>query len=254
MTEDDGWYWNSDFEWGWAPFHYGRWVFDDLEGWHWSPDDIWAPAWVEWRYGDEFIGWAPLGPEMAFDAEVALAPPSWVFVPQRQFLAPRLSDVVVISARNESLLRETPRVVTLSWDKGRMINRGVAAERIEKATGRKLECTRIRAVESPAAMQIGVQPKEVQVSRPRTGEETAKTVSQGPRDRLDEQQAAERKALQSIRATQQTKAQDNDRLSNQQAAEQRAQAQAHAAEQQRLERMMQRNSGGEVKKRNRDHE
>jgi len=26
------------------------------------PDDVWGPAWVEWRYDDEYIGWAPLRP------------------------------------------------------------------------------------------------------------------------------------------------------------------------------------------------
>src|SRR5436305_1845112 len=23
---DAGWYWNSDWSWGWLPFHYGRWL------------------------------------------------------------------------------------------------------------------------------------------------------------------------------------------------------------------------------------
>src|SRR5579862_5507768 len=26
---DDGWFWVSDYDWGWAPFHYGRWSYDD---------------------------------------------------------------------------------------------------------------------------------------------------------------------------------------------------------------------------------
>ena len=24
---DSGWYWNSSYSWGWAPFHYGRWCY-----------------------------------------------------------------------------------------------------------------------------------------------------------------------------------------------------------------------------------
>src|ERR1041384_7135238 len=27
--------WVSSYEWGWAPFHYGRWVYDSLYGWVW---------------------------------------------------------------------------------------------------------------------------------------------------------------------------------------------------------------------------
>jgi hypothetical protein len=59
---DDGWYWASDEPWGWAAYHYGRWHYDDYYGWIWIPGYDWAPAWVEWRYGGDYVGWAPLGP------------------------------------------------------------------------------------------------------------------------------------------------------------------------------------------------
>src|SRR5580700_10197841 len=26
---DAGWFWQSDYPWGWAPFHYGRWLHHD---------------------------------------------------------------------------------------------------------------------------------------------------------------------------------------------------------------------------------
>lgn len=58
----DGWYWDSDEPFGYITYHYGRWYNDDYYGWIWVPDDQWAPAWVEWRYDDEYIGWAPLSP------------------------------------------------------------------------------------------------------------------------------------------------------------------------------------------------
>ena len=58
----DGWYWESDEPWGWATYHYGRWVNDDYYGWVWIPDLEWAPAWVEWRTGPACLGWTPLGP------------------------------------------------------------------------------------------------------------------------------------------------------------------------------------------------
>lgn len=60
---DAGWTWVSDEPWGWATYHYGRWVNLDDEGWCWVPGYTWAPAWVSWRYGGGYAGWAPLPPE-----------------------------------------------------------------------------------------------------------------------------------------------------------------------------------------------
>ncbi len=60
---EDGWTWVSDEPWGWATYHYGRWVNLDGTGWCWVPGYTWAPAWVSWRYGDGYAGWAPLPPD-----------------------------------------------------------------------------------------------------------------------------------------------------------------------------------------------
>jgi len=59
---DYGWTWVSDEPWGWATYHYGRWVNIVGEGWVWVPGYQWAPAWVSWRYGGGYAGWAPLPP------------------------------------------------------------------------------------------------------------------------------------------------------------------------------------------------
>jgi hypothetical protein len=68
-----GWTWVDDAPWGYAPFHYGRWVLS-RGGWGWIPGPlggpaIFAPAMVGWMGGDGFfiggelgIGWFPLGP------------------------------------------------------------------------------------------------------------------------------------------------------------------------------------------------
>jgi hypothetical protein len=64
---DDGWTWVADDSepWGWAVYHYGRWVCLDDAGWCWVPGYTWAPAWVSWRYGGGYCGWAPLPPATA---------------------------------------------------------------------------------------------------------------------------------------------------------------------------------------------
>jgi hypothetical protein len=57
-----GWMFASDWSWGWAAFHYGRWYRDTSLGWCWVPGSVWAPAWVDWRFGGGVVGWAPLPP------------------------------------------------------------------------------------------------------------------------------------------------------------------------------------------------
>ena len=61
-TDNYEWMWVSDYDWGWAPFHYGRWEQDDYYGWFWVPGYEWSPAWVAWRDGGDYYGWAPLRP------------------------------------------------------------------------------------------------------------------------------------------------------------------------------------------------
>ena len=81
------WLWVSDYEWGWAPFHYGRWYYDDFYGWLWVPANEWSPAWVVWRNGIDFYGWAPLGPGMQISllfniGQIDFPEYYWSFVPQ----------------------------------------------------------------------------------------------------------------------------------------------------------------------------
>src|SRR5499427_864354 len=51
--------WVSADPFGWATDHYGRWVWANR--WVWRPDTTWGPAWVQWRQGDGYVGWAPAG-------------------------------------------------------------------------------------------------------------------------------------------------------------------------------------------------
>src|SRR5688572_32433779 len=40
---DDGWFWDSDERFGWATYHYGRWINHRYYGWVWVPGTEWAP-------------------------------------------------------------------------------------------------------------------------------------------------------------------------------------------------------------------
>jgi hypothetical protein len=62
--DDSNYNWVSDYGWGWAPFHYGRWAYGNT-GWGWIPGRTYAPSWVTWRTGYPgfgYVGWAPLPP------------------------------------------------------------------------------------------------------------------------------------------------------------------------------------------------
>ena len=52
-------------------FHYGRWYRDSV-GWVWVPGYDWGPAWVCWRQGDGYCGWAPLPPAAVFKPGIGL--------------------------------------------------------------------------------------------------------------------------------------------------------------------------------------
>jgi hypothetical protein len=84
---DLGWTWVSDYRWGWATFHYGRWFLDDSLGWMWIPGSEWAPAWVTWGSYDDCWAWAPMGPavQVSFNLHWRAPHSWWTFVPRRHF-------------------------------------------------------------------------------------------------------------------------------------------------------------------------
>ena len=64
-----GWTFDSNDPWGWAAFHFGRWVFVAELGWVWTPGagadaviPVWGPGWVTWRTDGDVVGWVPTPP------------------------------------------------------------------------------------------------------------------------------------------------------------------------------------------------
>jgi hypothetical protein len=80
------------------------------------PGDEWAPAWVDWRYGDDNVGWAPLPPDDLIDTYDE-QPDNWVFVPLRYIGEPEMRRYYVPRDRRMVILRES-----------RLINRPVHVE------------------------------------------------------------------------------------------------------------------------------
>jgi hypothetical protein len=88
-----GWTWDSSWDWGWAPFHFGRWAMLNDQRWCWVPGTLWAPAWVTWRIGRTHVGWAPLPPRgMRVGRPIGIRSP-WTFARLASFGGPTLDLV-----------------------------------------------------------------------------------------------------------------------------------------------------------------
>lgn len=139
-----GWYWDSYEPFGWVVYHYGRWYYDEYYGWLWIPDYEWAPAWVEWRYTDYYVGWAPLPPYAAFSINIGIHfSINWytphyyyVFVPVRYFCGYDVHRYIVKPNHNYRIYREARVSTVYSYRNGTIINLGVDKNFIERKVGR----------------------------------------------------------------------------------------------------------------------
>lgn len=169
VYSDYGWTWASDEDWGWATDHYGRWYLDRSDGWIWVPGDEWAPAWVNWRYGEDYVGWAPLPPGVDAFGEVDydVDPFVFCFVEQRYFQAPGVFRHFVPFARNVTYLRLTRNVTHYRRMNDRIVNLGIDVHHIERITGRAVLRAQIREVWSAAdARRARVRNGEVALFHP----------------------------------------------------------------------------------------
>lgn len=143
LWTSDGWYWDSFEPYGYITYHYGRWFFDDYYGWVWYPGYEWAPAWVEWRYDDYYIGWAPLPPYAVFRYNVGIvftiswhAPINyWYFVKYKHFCNDNVWGYGIDNSYKTRLYRNTKvRNNYINID-DRIINNGLNKEYVENRTG-----------------------------------------------------------------------------------------------------------------------
>jgi hypothetical protein len=86
-----GWTFESGYSWGWATFHYGRWWHDPVWGWVWLPGTAWGPAWVDWRYNDGVVGWAPSPPYGLYAPVIIGGFTPWCFVETRYLVEPNVT-------------------------------------------------------------------------------------------------------------------------------------------------------------------
>jgi hypothetical protein len=132
---DEGWTWVSYEDFGWATYHYGRWVRLADYGWVWRPGYEWAPAWVSWRFGGGYAGWAPLPPEAELvyesrpltghlDVEFDIGPGYYNFVDVRYIGEPVLRSRIVDVNQNVTYINQTVNVTNITYKNKTVYNYG----------------------------------------------------------------------------------------------------------------------------------
>ena len=151
----DGWYWDSYESFGYITYHYGRWYYDDYYGWLWYPDYEWAPAWVEWRYDDDYIGWAPLHPYASFSISLGIfftttyyTPYNhWHFVNYGHFCDPYVYNYYIEDHYKYRIHSRTKYRTNYTYYDGRVQNRGIDVKYVRVRSGQDIkerEIVRVR--------------------------------------------------------------------------------------------------------------
>jgi hypothetical protein len=169
---DAGWCWTSDYSWGWAPFHYGRWYMHERCGWVWLPDRVWGPAWVTWRTGGDYCGWAPLPPHADFvvglgwrfngirvglDFDFGLRADCFAFIGIGDFNGYDLGHRRLGPAEVTRIYNRTTIINSSTVNNNIVVNRGIGVERVAAATHTQIHKAVIRDMPAGAARNSRVQ-------------------------------------------------------------------------------------------------
>ena len=139
-----GWTWASEEPWGNITYHYGSWVDYPSHGWIWVPGRVWAPAWVAWRVGGGYVGWAPLPPAACRrDIPVAIAvvlripTPYFCFVGERDFGDEHIGRRMRPIHQNVTIIVQTRNSTHIEFSRTTVVNRSLSIEQVEHMTGRR---------------------------------------------------------------------------------------------------------------------
>ena len=165
-----GWTWVSNYSWGWAPFHYGRWGFNNRFGWYWVPGYEWGPAWVVWGSGaNSMYGWAPLMPGMNHGVSLSLNLfPSnyWTFMPSRYMGMNNIGNYYVNRSQNVTIINNTTIINNYGTENNGRYSMGPSASDVQRQTGRTVQPMRVTSVSDNS--RSGVGDNELRVYRPVT--------------------------------------------------------------------------------------
>lgn len=163
--------WVSNYEWGWAPFHYGRWVYHKHNRWMWVPDTVWGPAWVTWRSGGGYYGWAPLGVNISIHIGRAYVTPNfyWNFIPAQNIYHTNFPRYY--SGRNKVYVQNTVIINNTYIRNNRTYYTGPRADDIRRATNRNVTVYNIARTNRTGGNRIENNQVNIYTPRPSRGNE-----------------------------------------------------------------------------------
>jgi len=149
--------WVSEDPWGWAVYHYGRWTFNPYYGWVWLPGYEWAPAWVSWRFGGGYAGWAPLGPGINVGTSFYAPDSWWIFVGPQYMYRPNCISYWYGPSYNNRYIRQTTIINNYYIDNSTRVryNYGPRAEVIQQVTRQPVQVYRVNQLNRPGAPSVG---------------------------------------------------------------------------------------------------
>ncbi|MGA2533709.1 MAG: DUF6600 domain-containing protein [Candidatus Aminicenantales bacterium] len=202
VYSDYGWTWMSGERWGWLVYHYGRWGWDVRLGWFWVPGTVWGPSWVAWRWGDTYIGWAPLPPGDDFDMRYGfrrrtfdIPGQHWNFVRGRDFMNGSLGRLVLPPERNVTIINTTHIDVNIHVKENHVINDGVGVDHVRRLTNQAVVRHQLKDARRPDEARVDA--RDVVLFRP----DIRKSEAARPKEVLDKDQAAARIGRQQARQT-----------------------------------------------------
>jgi len=193
---DRGWYWDSEEDFGWATYHYGRWILVDEVGWIWVPGSNWGPAWVSWRHtsDDDYVGWAPLPPESRFepnfgfhhwsDSYYDIGPAAYAFIRIADFARPSYREFCLPQQQSLQIIQQTTNITNITYVNNVVNNFGPEHERIaqlvQQRAGQALPSYKLNYVaqtQPDAVFKTSVQGNQLNVAAP---PHTLKAVAAAP--------------------------------------------------------------------------
>jgi len=173
--------WVSDYSWGWAPFHYGRWYYDDYYGWTWIPGYEWAPAWVVWRSGGGYYGWAPMAPGINISININIPGIYWTFLPHTHMYHRNMHRYY--SRYSPAIYNRTTIINnTYVYNDNRYYS-GPSARDYERTTGRKATVHRLESSDNRSGRSTRVSNNAVSVYRPEASRESTTNTRATVNDR-----------------------------------------------------------------------
>ncbi|MBS1740809.1 MAG: hypothetical protein JST88_09735 [Bacteroidetes bacterium] len=168
--------WISNYEWGWAAFHYGRWMYDNYYGWIWVPGTQWGPAWVSWRSGGGYYGWAPMSPGINISISFGGYMPStwWTFIPCGQIYNPYFYNYWRGTGYNTTYINRT--TIINNYYHNQYVY-GPRRQDIERYTGGRVTVYNIRNQQRPGP--TAMQRNQVAMYRPSVTESNAAGARRG---------------------------------------------------------------------------